>query len=92
MSAWYSPWSKLVMPPLTPVAWWISHHIIILSYARAASSSLSKQPRLVGLPFLRNCASHRLVGKVWCTPLNLLVYVRPLPLPLTFWWRATLVS
>ena len=40
----YSCGSKLVMPLLTPAALCSSHHSIILSYARAASSSWSKQP------------------------------------------------
>ena len=58
-----------------------SHHTIMRSYARAASSSRSKHPSEVGLPFRRNCASQRRVGNVWCTPRYLLVYVRPLETP-----------
>lgn len=48
MSFSYSLASKFVMPPLTPVLLCISHHSIILSYAFAASSSLSKQPVIKG--------------------------------------------
>lgn len=44
MSFSYSVASKLVMPPLTVVVLCSSHHSIILSYARAASASWSKQP------------------------------------------------
>ena len=47
----YSAGSKLVMPPFTPLTLCSSHHSIILSYARAACSSRSKQPSDVGLPF-----------------------------------------
>ena len=65
------------MPPLTPAALCSSHHSIILSYARAACSSWSKQPREVGLPLRRNWASQRRVGKVWCTPRYFEVKVRP---------------
>ena len=44
--------SKLVMPPpLMPEVLCSSHHSIILSYARAACSSWSKQPSEVGFPF-----------------------------------------
>ncbi len=50
MSSVYSDGSKLVMPPLTPAALCSSHQSIILSYARAASSSWSKHPSDVGLP------------------------------------------
>jgi hypothetical protein len=45
--------------------------------AAPAFRTWSKHPRLVGLPLRLNCASQRLVGKVWCTPLNLLVKVLP---------------
>lgn len=37
-------------------------------------------PSDVGLPLRLNCASQRLVGKVWWTPRYLDVYVRPVPL------------
>lgn len=55
MSFSYSLMSKFVMPDLRVLELCSSHQIIILSYARAASSSSSKQPKLVGFPFrLRN--------------------------------------
>mmetsp|Transcript_21900 Transcript_21900/g.55140 ORF Transcript_21900/g.55140 Transcript_21900/m.55140 type:complete len:278 (+) Transcript_21900:467-1300(+) len=84
MTSWYSETSKLVMPPLTDALWCSSHQIIILSYARAASVSWSKQPSEVGFPARRNCASQRRVGKVWCTPRYLEVKVRPACAPFCF--------
>jgi hypothetical protein len=54
------------------------------AHARAASSSSSKHPRLVGLPPRRNCASQRLVGNVWCTPRKRLVNVRPVTVCFAF--------
>ena len=64
----YSVGSKLVMPPpFTPLVLCSSHHSIILSYARAACSSWSKQPSDVGLP-LRLCAHANLPQKMLPVP------------------------